>query len=170
MLAGVVIPLTCLALRGSQELSEVLATATYTALGIPFRSKEMLLEGLDLLSMVKRVETPLGEDEQQVLAIRALHRRAETGAASAGWKAVSSLDKNPKIPTSHRTQGSRGGLSRGRRLVHPWACRQDKRDWGCSSAEAEVWSFLVASALAGRLGGEILNRKFSDHRSQSFGR
>lgn len=29
---------------------------------------------------------------------------------------------------------------------------------------------VVASALAGRLGGEILNRKFSDHRSRSFGR
>lgn len=42
MLAGVVVPPTCLARRGSQELSEVLATATYTALGIPFRSKEIL--------------------------------------------------------------------------------------------------------------------------------
>lgn len=127
MLADVVVPPTWPALRGSQELSEVLATATCTALGIPFRSNEMMLEGLDLLSMVKRVETPRGGDEQPVLAIRALHRHAETGTASAGWKAVSLLDKNPKILTSRRTQGSRGGLSRGRKLVHPWAAGRTKK-------------------------------------------
>lgn len=55
-------------------------------MGAPFRSKKILLEGLDLLSMVKRVETPQGEDEQPVLAIRTLHRHAETGAASASGR------------------------------------------------------------------------------------
>lgn len=50
---------------------KVLATVTYTIPGILFRSQKVLLECLDLLSMVKPVETPQGEDEQQVLAIRA---------------------------------------------------------------------------------------------------
>lgn len=43
-------------------------------------------------------------------------------------------------------------------LVHPWAVGRTKR-WGCSRAGGLDVVAAVASMLAGRLVGEILNRK-----------
>lgn len=42
-----------------------------------------------------------------------------------GGKTASSSDKNPKILID-LPQGSRGGLSRGHGLVHPWAVGRTK--------------------------------------------
>lgn len=68
---GVVFPLIVLCPAWQPRAVRILATATHTVIGFPFRSKETLVEGVDLFSMVKPVETPKGEDEQTVLATRA---------------------------------------------------------------------------------------------------
>lgn len=80
-LTGSVSP--CVAAKSCQKSWQLPLTRSWV---VPFRFKEMLLEGPDLLSMVKPVETPRVRMNSQPWQYELLHRHAETGAASGGGR------------------------------------------------------------------------------------